>query len=181
MINDARKATPNVGETTTWGTKLKGIITDDRTRAVMKEAFSADQIKNIDNIADWGMMTQTPTKGGGAMLIQLTQAGAVANLFALPFEHGAARSASEGASAGLLLTPPILSKLMASKQGAYWLSRGVKLPANSPEAMGVVAKLVNLAKQANAPDENRNASANEDYIGNILPQNTTGRGTSQNE
>jgi hypothetical protein len=134
MLNDARSIDNVVA-----GKTLKRIITDNKTRSVMKEAFSPSHLKDIDNIVDWGIMTQSATGGGGGMLIQLTQGGAIMGLLSTPYKK---------TSLSLLIAPPVMSKLMASRMGAYWLSRGIKLPAKSPEVAAIATKIANMVYES---------------------------------
>lgn len=108
----------------------------------LKEMFNGRELTAIRLIGQMGDVIQRPTGGSGGMLIQLMQGTAVINLGRMAL-GGAKFLPAE--SAVVVIGPPVLSRMMVKPQFARWLSYGYKLPARSPEAAAIGARLVKEA------------------------------------
>lgn len=96
--------------------------------------FPDGQAKRIQDFAQLMVKLQNrPAQGIGRVGILLTQWGAVAGVMSGTFT---------APSMGVLLTPPILSRIMASPTGLKWLTIGLKNPAGSPQAVRAGAQLM---------------------------------------
>jgi len=86
--------------------------------------------------------------GTGSMFIQLAQAGAI--IQGVQGMAGVGTGASQGlnSTAGaVLLAPYALSKVMTTRLGMRLLTKGITLPAGSPEAAGIAGRLIALQSQ----------------------------------
>lgn len=100
---------------------------------VLNEVFTAPQLREIKHFATVLAATQARQgEGAGKVLIQLTQAGAMASLVT---------GNMTGPSMAIIMGPPVLSKLMLNPTTARILTEGISLPANSAAAAGVMSRL----------------------------------------
>lgn len=99
---------------------------------MLKQIYTPQQLESIKDFANALNLSQQQQSGGlGSMFIQLSQAGAVVG-FATGFEPEAT---------AILLGPALLSRAMLSRPIARMLTEGIKLPARSPQAVGVMTRL----------------------------------------
>jgi len=70
------------------------------------------------------------------MVIQLMQAGAAMNLLT-----GGVPSLTKE-SAAVLISPPILSRMIANPTFSKWLGAGFRMPKGSPQAAALVTRLL---------------------------------------
>jgi len=103
----------------------------------MKEIYSPIELASLRKSANALKVIQSRQgEGAGRMLIQLTQAGAIAGLL---------DERSRPISLVILGGPAVLSRIMTNPTGAKWLIQGAKLPAKSPQVSAIIAKLSDLA------------------------------------
>lgn len=110
----------------------------------LKEIFSADELSTLRTFARVGQTLQKPAKGGGGMLIQLWQGGALAMMVGGSYLDKPGAVAGGGA---VLFGPYVLSKLMTNPTTARYLIQGMKLPQNTQSAMAIAAKLTAAASK----------------------------------
>jgi hypothetical protein len=101
----------------------------------LKEIFGS-QAKNLNLFAKAATIAQSKPGGSGGMLIQLTQAGAFGSLIALQYPK---------AGLSVLLGPYAAAKLVTSDAGIHWLTKGMTIPANTPEAMSIAMRILREA------------------------------------
>jgi hypothetical protein len=102
----------------------------------LTEIFTAQEMKDIRNLAKVGRLSQARPVGGGSMLIQLTQAGAVVGLVAGKFEKTAA---------SVLLGPYAMAHLMTTPGGIKWLTTGLKTPAATKDSAAIAGRIITEA------------------------------------
>jgi len=107
-------------------------------KTALKEIFTPEQLKEIILFSKTLQMTQArQSEGLGKMLIQLAQGGAIAG-FATGFAPEAA---------AILITPPVLSKMMLMPKVTKWLTQGIKTPSGSPEVLGIITRLIAASRR----------------------------------
>lgn len=125
--------------------------------ASLKEIFKPEQLKEIFAFADTLKLAQKrQSEGLGKMWIQLAQGSAIVTVAAA----GAGIVGSEAAigAGAILFGPVILSRMLVKPSIARYLTQGFKIPANSPEAVGIMVRLINGAR--NIKKEMSNEQAN---------------------
>lgn len=109
--------------------------------------------KHLEDVLDIGRMgtiVRTPVGGGGGMVAQLTQAGAIIDLaIGIP----AGQPMKRGSSL-ILIGPAVVGRIMASPTGADLLSSGVKISANAPGAAGLATRLASLIRRTHQEMQN---------------------------
>lgn len=112
--------------------------------ATLKEIFKPEQLKEIFNFADALKVAQKrQSEGLGKMWIQLAQGSAVVTVAAA----GAMGEPEIAAGAGaILFGPVVLSRMLVNPSMAKYLTRGFNIPARSPEAVGIMVRLINGAR-----------------------------------
>lgn len=104
----------------------------------LKVIFNPEQLKDLSEFTTALKLAQAKqAQGLGRMFIQLTQGGAIAG-----FATGFAPEAGV-----LLFSPFAVSKLLLNRATARWLTQGFKIPATSPQAMGIAARLLAAQRQ----------------------------------
>lgn len=105
----------------------------------LKEIYNGQELASIKSIGRLGQLIQAPTGGSGAMLIQLQQAGAVVQLAGLV---GLASTPFKKTSGFILISPPVLSRMLANPTWSKWLSTGFKMPRGSRAASSLAVRLI---------------------------------------
>jgi hypothetical protein len=108
--------------------------------STLKEVFSPDEIGAIRLLGRTGQLVQTKSTGGGSILIQLTQPGAILNLVS-------GTGYLKGTSAVISIGPALMSRLMTNPRTAKMLTVGMKVPANSSRGLAIGAKLAEEARR----------------------------------
>jgi len=119
---------------------------------IMKEVFTEPQIKALRTFGKAVQLTQErQAEGAGRVLIQLTQAGALGAILtgnlALP-------------AATVIIAPAVMSKMLLNPKVAKLLTTGLALPAKSPEAAGILTRLVAAAWRIQYGDGNGDGNGN---------------------
>lgn len=110
---------------------------------VLRHMFTSEQIVNIREIGNIAKLVQEPIgRGGGSMVMQLTQAGAIVGTATGLVEGTAPRTSA----AGILLGPAGVGKLLTSPKGAKWLSEGLKTPRWSSNATALAIRILKAAR-----------------------------------
>jgi hypothetical protein len=124
---------------------------------------SPQHYQDVLDIAKLGEIITAPTGGGGGMVAQLTQAGAIIDLgVGLPTGKGLKKG-----SGVILLGPALLGRIMATPSGAKWFSTGFKLNnakywAKMPPA---VVRILREVNQANLQEKQQSTGALQKYAG----------------
>lgn len=101
---------------------------------MLNETLSQPQVRELVNFGKALKLTQAgQSEGTGKVLVQLSQAGALMML---------ARGQLKVPAATILIGPAVLSKMMLNPVTCRMLTAGVQLPAHSPQAAGVLARIV---------------------------------------
>ena len=107
---------------------------------------SPQHFQDVLDLANLGEIIQAPTGGGGGMVAQLTQAGAIIDLtVGLPTGQGLKKG-----SGVILLGPALIGRLFSTPAGARWLSTGFKTqnPKFWAKMPPVVARIIREYSQA---------------------------------
>lgn len=103
------------------GKRLSNRINDMGEDTIKLIFPDPEHLKIIKDIAKMGEILQSPTGGGAGMLAQLTQASAIRDaVVGLPTGESLSKESSL-----ILLGPAIAGRIIASKTGAKWLSKGM--------------------------------------------------------
>jgi len=98
----------------------------------LKEVFTSEQIKSLDNFAEALKLSQAEQGSGtGKMWIQLAQPGAVVGL----------ATGFEALSTSILIGPALMSKAMLNPKLSKLLTEGLHAPAGSEKLSGIMARL----------------------------------------
>jgi len=101
----------------------------------LSNIFSPEEIKSMTNVFKAASLAQAKSgSGGGKMLIQLTQAGALLNL--------ATFKKMPSGSYAVLIAPSVLSHLYTMPKFATWLAMGHTLPAGTPAATALATRIL---------------------------------------
>jgi len=104
---------------------------------MLKEVFTDKQIKSLRVLGETIKLTRTRrAEGAGKVLIQLTQAGALGTILTGNLSLPAAT---------IIIAPAVMSKMMLNPRITKLFTTGLTLPARSPEAAGVLARLTSAA------------------------------------
>ena len=87
---------------------------------------------------------QRQSEGLGKMWIQLAQGSAIVSVAAAGAGYIPPETAI-GAGA-IIFGPVVLSRMLVKPSIAKYLTQGFKIPANSPEAVGIMVRLINGAR-----------------------------------
>ena len=115
------------------GNKFLGILNgmgDD----TLKSIYTQEELLNIKTVGKMAQLIQKPTGGGGKMLIQLAQPGALLNIM----QGGSL----QGTSATIVAAPYVISRIFSSKTGSKLLSTGMKTPIGSEAAAGLTTRIL---------------------------------------
>ena len=133
------------------GKKLQNILTK-MTPETMGEIFGKASTKEIQLFANTAMAVQQRAAGGGGMLIQLTQAGAILSVPA--WIVGGKPGIGAGMAGTVLLGPYAMGRIFTSPTGIKWLTEGLITSAGSKEAIRLAPRLIQIVgKEALAKDE----------------------------
>ncbi len=126
-----------------FGKSIEGAFQTKGT-AFLKAAFPEPGMLNeIRNVIKLGRLVQDPIgRGGGSMVIQLTQAGAIISIAS---GIGSENKGLQAGGTAILLGPAILGRLLTTKGGAKWLAEGFEMPKWSPMAGSLSAKILKAA------------------------------------
>jgi hypothetical protein len=110
----------------------------------LNEIFPDKQLyKDIMDVAEIAHIFQDRGAASGKMVMQLTQSGQVimtgANIMA-------GKPAKTGTLASLVVTPLMLGRLFTTRSGAKLLSEGFKTPVWSPQAAGLIIRIMKAAE-----------------------------------
>lgn len=101
---------------------------------MLHEVLSPAQVRELQTFGKAVELSQArQSEGAGRVLIQLTQAGAIGAILTGNMELPAAT---------IVFGPAILSKMLLNPRICHILTKGVNLPVHSPEAGGLMARLV---------------------------------------
>lgn len=101
---------------------------------MIREILNPNQIKELNMFANTLKMAQSePMEATGKMLIQMSQAGMAGTLFTQGLELPAAT---------VIFGPAIVGRLMLQPHIVRLLTTGVQMPASSPAAAGLLARVI---------------------------------------
>jgi len=123
------------------GKKLQNILTK-MSPETMSEIFGKTSARELQLFADTAMAVQQRAKGGGGMLIQLTQAGSILSLPA--FVAGGMTEVGAGTTGTILLGPYAMGRIFTNPLGIKWLTEGLITSAGSKEAIRIAPRLIHL-------------------------------------
>lgn len=134
-------------------------LNNKKTSRTIQAAFNNDQLNAIRNFARAAEIAKqgNPSKTG-SMVIQIAQAGPIALAMGNPGEiFGDDQNLFQRAGVGILLTPPLMAKLLTNPMTTRWLIQGIRTPISSGAAGGLTARLglalVRAAKNSALPAE----------------------------
>ena len=99
----------------------------------LNKIFTPKELSDIRSVAGIKSVLQRDTGGGGKMLVQIAQGGAVVSL---------ATGAFPKSGTAILLGPYAMGRLLMSKTGGKWLTEGLKVPAGAAHAVAVSERLI---------------------------------------
>jgi len=103
-------------------------------KEMISESFNPQQIEALKQLGSALKIAQDkPSEGAGKVLIQLTQAGALGAVLTGNLEIPAAT---------IIFGPAVLSKMLLNPTVCKTLTTGLTLPAKSPQAAGILARLI---------------------------------------
>lgn len=124
--------------------------------------------QDVLDIANLGEILQSPTGGGGGMIAQLTQAGAIIDLtVGLPTGQGIKKG-----SGVILIGPALLGRILSTPTGAKWLSTGFKLN-NAKYWAKVPPVVVRILREANQAGP---IKSNDEQVSTVKPRQLQGFG-----
>lgn len=133
------------------GKKLQNVLTK-MTPGTMNEILGKAGSKELQLFAETAMAVQQRAAGGGGMLIQLTQAGAILSVPA--WVVGGRPGIGAGMATTVLLGPYAMGRLFTSPIGIKWLTEGLVTSAGSREAIRLTPRIIHLiGREALAKDE----------------------------
>ena len=122
------------------GRKFVNKITEMATEANNKPSklarmgFTPDEIERIKGIANAAVFARKKAEGGGRMLIQLAQGGALIQIGGGLLAAGGAAGDSPTAmwtGVGIMVAPEVMARMMLNKTGAKLLTEGLRMPVGS--------------------------------------------------
>jgi hypothetical protein len=118
------------------------------TQEAFKAIFTPDQQKTIKQFVETAELTQRklPAEGYGTVAVQLTQAGVAISAIS------AARLPTAGELGIVFIAPWAFAKMLTHPKFGKMLAVGSKMPANSPLASGLAARLISEAARLEPPD-----------------------------
>jgi len=123
------------------GEVLATRLSNPKVQRTMHTLYTPEQREAIMQFAQVAKMTQASPKGGGEVLIKLTQAGQGAAVGAMLLGG----SAASPVAVPILIAPNLLSRMLTNPKTASWLTRGAKLPLGSPARAGLATRILNAA------------------------------------
>ena len=121
----------------------------------LTEIFKPAELQALKNVATvLQIASKKQAEGIGRMWIQLTQAGAIVGLM---------DERSRPYSIVLLGGPVVLSRLFTNPLAAKWLIQGARLPAHSPAAAAILAKLGGLALEIDRDMRKESGGAKREF------------------
>jgi len=110
----------------------------------IKEIFPEPNLyKNLMQVSDISSILQEKTGAGGKMVMQLTQSGEVIMTIA---QAVSGQKPKTGLVSTLILSPLIMSRVLTTQTGSKLLAEGFKTPIGSPQAAGLVTRILKLTK-----------------------------------
>jgi len=126
------------------GKKLQNILTK-MTPETMTEIFGKASAKELQLFANTAMAVQQRAAGGGGMLIQLTQAGAILSVPA--WVAGGKPGIGAGMTATVLLGPYAMGHLFTNPTGIKWLTEGLITRKGTKEAIRLAPRIMQIISQ----------------------------------
>jgi hypothetical protein len=120
------------------GAKFKKAINNLGAEMHVQMFDSMKHLKDVMDVANLGEILQRPTGGGGGMVAQLTQAGAIIDL-AIGLPSGQAPKKGTGL---ILAGPALMGRLLSTPGGAKWFSEGVQGPVGAKHVPAQVIRLL---------------------------------------
>jgi len=115
---------------------------------VLSEIFSPAQLDSLNTFGKTLEMAQRrQSEGLGRMWIQLAQGTAVATVIGSGVAMDIDSEFITGGASIILFGPAILGRMMTKPLVVKYLTRGLQLPARSPEVVGIMARLLGAAKR----------------------------------
>ena len=115
--------------------------------ATLQEIFPAAQHQAIEKFARMAAFIQEKqAKGLGTMAVQLAQPGAAIEV--ARWLVSGTKSVLSGTAATVLVAPGLMGWLMTTRNGARWLTEGLRIPAGTPEAIRHGTRIMLLAQDA---------------------------------
>jgi len=116
-------------------------------KEMIAESFNPQQIEALKQLGSALKIAQDkPSEGAGKVLIQLTQAGALGAVLTGNLEIPAAT---------IIFGPAVLSKMLLNPTICKVLTTGLSIPAKSPQAAGILARLVAASHEVANYDEKK--------------------------
>ena len=117
----------------------------------MVTAYGPERVRDYKNLI--GAMEVAQANGGqktGSMFIQLKQPGAVlqlsgAALAGLGMIKDETDVTATVAGAAIVLSPPLLAKLMTNPTTAKWIIQGITIPRGTKEAVALASRILPIA------------------------------------
>ncbi len=119
---------------------------------------SPQHFQDVLDLANLGEIIQAPTGGGGGMIAQLTQAGAIiSGIGGLGLIATGQESKWRQGTGAILLGPAILGRIISTPSGAKWLSTGFKTqnPKFWAKMPPVVARILREYSQVQLAEKNQ--------------------------
>jgi len=112
------------------GTRILDFMDKNLGEDMIQAMFTSPQhVQDFKDVMELGFVLERTNQAGGGMLIQLLQAGGVADIGSKALAGEAPKAASWAITVG----PAVLGRLFASPAGAKWLSTGAKLSGKAQE------------------------------------------------
>jgi len=150
-------ASGKIIESTLMGQRMIDILVGKNTGIGLKSlnhTFSSEQLKGIFNLANTLKIAQKKQgEGLGRMWIQLAQGGAAVTVATGGWGLAGAGDAGDTSmsrllGSGLILFgPAVMSRMMLKPSVIKYLTKGISLPANSPEVLGIITRLTAFARK----------------------------------
>jgi hypothetical protein len=132
MFGPATKYVQDLRKELTIGQRILNTLVSPSTRDTMKELFTPEEIRSIRRLAQTMDIVQSKPPGGGAMVMQLQQAGVIMRI---------PKVGQMAQTAGIVLGPLQVSRLMTTNYGRRLLFEGIKTPAKTQYAVSLGAKI----------------------------------------
>jgi hypothetical protein len=112
------------------GTRILDFMDKNLGDDMIQAMFTSPRhVQDFKDVMELGFILERTNQAGGGMLIQLLQAGGVADIGTKMLAGDAPKAASWAITAG----PAVLGRLFANPAGARWLSTGAKLSGKAQE------------------------------------------------
>ena len=137
------------------GKTLEGLgqVMNKTTLETLEATFRPETIRALTDISEAAQrigierLMRTVRGRAGFNLINMTQGGLMVNLAVGAVPAGVA------VQTAIVLTPPILAKVLTSKTGSQWLSVGLKMPAGSREAVTLGSRIMGIVLRPEGPEQ----------------------------